>query len=153
MRPASTGAAPAMEEGKEQQQMELSSLGQASSSLSRSGGPFGGTDGGSGSSAVEADVESGARSGGGGGVGDLGGEESSEYDSDEDSEDDAPFTYKELQARTQAARAAVNILLPNRTDDMAEREGPYGTRRRWRGEGQRCVPLCVCVCVCDCRVG
>jgi hypothetical protein len=50
--------------------------------------------------------------------------------SGDEEEDDAPFTYNELQARTQAARAAVNILLPNRTDDMAEREG---LRRRRRG--------------------
>lgn len=47
----------------------------------------------------------------------------------DDEEDDTPFTYEQLQERTQAARAAVNILLPNRTDTMAEREG----LRRRRG--------------------
>jgi hypothetical protein len=72
-----------------------------------------------------ADLESGSDSSSG-----------SESDDDDDSsdeeeeEEDAPFTYEELQARTQAARAAVNILLPNRTDDAAGREGPYGRRRR-----------------------
>lgn len=139
MRPAeATATATALEEGKEHAS-ELSSLGQASSTLSRSAGPGGGsgTEGGgggeSGSSAVGADVESGPQW--------EGEESSSECDSDQDSEEDAPFTYEQLQARTQAARAAVNILLPNRTDDMAEREGPYGMHRRWRGEGQRYVCL------------
>lgn len=54
-----------------------------------------------------------------------------------DSEEDAPFTYEQLQARTLAARAAVNLLLPNCTDDMAGREGPYGMRRA--GRERRCV--------------
>lgn len=57
---------------------------------------------------------------------------SDDEDSSVDSEEDAPFTYEQLQARTLAARAAVNLLLPNRTDDMAGREGPYGMRRAGR---------------------
>lgn len=61
------------------------------------------------------------------------GEEISEdEDSSVDSVEDAPFTYVQLQARTQAARAAVNLLLPHRTDDMAGRDGPYGAHRRAR---------------------
>lgn len=55
--------------------------------------------------------------------------------SSDENEDDAPFTYAELQERTQAARAAVNLLLPQQTDDMAGREGPYGARRQ-RGGGR-----------------
>jgi hypothetical protein len=57
--------------------------------------------------------------------------------SDSSSDFDAPFTFEELQERTQAARAAVNILLPNRTDDMAGRDGPYAMRRREQGRGRR----------------
>lgn len=58
----------------------------------------------------------------------------------EEDEDDAPFTYAELHERTQAARRAVNLLLPDQTDDMAGREGLFGLRRRmgrqrWAGSG------------------
>lgn len=67
-----------------------------------------------------------------------------EDDSSVDSEEDAPFTYEQLQARTLAARAAVNLLLPNRTDDMAGRDGPYGMRRA--GRERRCVRVYACVC-------
>lgn len=66
-----------------------------------------------------------------------------EDDSSVDSEEDAPFTYEQLQARTLAARAAVNLLLPNRTDDMAGRDGPYGMRRA--GRDRRCVRVWMCV--------
>ncbi len=61
----------------------------------------------------------------------------SDYDDGEDGEsgfgddeDEEPFTLAQLQERTRAARAAVNILLPDRTDGMAGREGPYAVRRR-----------------------
>lgn len=106
-------------EGKE---LELSSMGQVSSSrMSRSGGYWGWPSG---------DEES-------GGVGDA---ESGFGDDDDDGDDDSSldsqseeggFTYEDLQRRTQAARAAVDILLPNRVDDLVGREGAlYGLRRR-----------------------
>lgn len=115
-----------MDETKEP---DVSSVGQQSSSR---GGPLEWTGNvasqGQGSATV-GDLESG-HSGGFGAEGGAEDDLESEGDSSFDSEDDAPFTYGQLQARTQAARAAVNILLPNRTDDMAERDGPYGMRRR-----------------------
>lgn len=52
--------------------------------------------------------------------------------SDSDDSEGPPLTYEQLQERTQAARAAVNVLLPQQTDVMAGREGPYGKRRRER---------------------
>ena len=121
-----------MDETKEP---DASSIGQQSSSR---GGPSEWTGNvasqGQGSATI-GDLESG-HSGRFGAEDDL----ESEGDSSFDSEDDAPFTYGQLQARTQAARAAVNILLPNRTDDMAERDGPYGMRRRdGKARGRRCV--------------
>lgn len=57
-------------------------------------------------------------------------------DVEKEDDDNAPFTYAELQERTQAARRAVNVLLPDRTDGMAGCDGVDGSG--WRAGRQRC---------------
>jgi hypothetical protein len=119
----------------ETKELELSSLGQVSSHLSQALA----TRDGDGSEALgaESDVETGrlgaVGTGGWGVHAALDDDSSSESSSD----DERPFTFEELQERTRAARAAVNILLPTRVDDMAGRDGPYAMRRREQGRGRR----------------
>ena len=116
-------------------ELELCGLGLPSSHVSHTNATRADGEG----SEAERDVETGgpgARVIGGGWRGHGAAKEDAE-DSGSDEDEDAPFTFEELQERTLAARAAVNILLPNRTDDMAGRDGPYGLRRRDQGRGQR----------------
>jgi len=116
----------------ETKEPELASSGQVSSHLSHALATRDGDGDGSDALGAERDVEM-------GGFNAARDDDSvgSSSDSSSDSSDKRPFTFEELQERTQAARAAVNILLPNRVDDMAGRDGPYGLRRRDQGRGRR----------------
>ncbi len=125
----------------ETKEPELASLGQVSSHLSHALATRDGDGDGSYALGAERDVEMGGFNalarGGGWGAARNDDSVGSSSDSSSDSSDKRPFTFEELQERTQAARAAVNILLPNRVDDMAGRDGPYGLRRRDQGRGRR----------------
>ena len=115
----------------ESKELELCSLGLPSSHVSHTNATRADGE----VSTAERDVETGGPGAGvmGGGWRGHGAAKEDVEDNGSDEDEDAPFTYAQLQERTQAARAAVNILLPNRTDDMAGRDGPYGLRRRQRG--------------------